>query len=89
MNACIIYLLLLAYISKIQQNIGRKLSIFPPRVFKALVEEFPLELCNAGWVRKTRTIGLGREKFDIFAVSTIRQTDGRTDTGRRLVPRLS
>jgi len=51
---------------------------------------------NAGWAQKTRMTGLwGREKSLMISLAVSNrydtrtwQTDGRTDTGRRLVPRL-
>jgi len=45
-------------VSEINGNFGRKLQIFPPRVFCAAAEGVPLQLGIGARVQKTRMIGL-------------------------------
>jgi len=65
---------------------------FPPRVFNASSDGFPLELSIGARAQKTRMMGLqGRQSLTIYSAVCIQCTnvaDRQTDTKRHPRPRL-
>ena len=72
----------ISYSLRDKRRFRSKIAFIPPPVYLTPpLKEFPLELGNNGLIQEM--LGLsGDNKFD-----DILDTDGQTDTGRRLVPR--